>query len=78
MYLTAQAMPTLEEKVQAQKPEVMLSTARCNSFTFPELFHNFIGILLKMHHLLIYLELFLQAVVEGLVEDLLTKVTMIS
>ena len=28
-----------------------------------------------MPHLLIYLELFFQAVVEGLVEDLLTKVT---
>ena len=38
--LTAQAMPILEEKAQVQKPEVMLSMARCNSFTFPEMFHN--------------------------------------
>ena len=33
--LTAQAMPILEEKAQVQKPEVMLSMARCNFFTFP-------------------------------------------
>ena len=73
--LTAQAMPILEEKAQVQKPEVMLSMARCNVSHF--LFHNYVIWNGAENASSPHLQLFFQAVVEGLVEDLLAKVTMI-
>ena len=74
MCLTVQAMPILEEKVRVQKLEVMLSMARCNSFTYPlnclPIIWNGAENASSPHR-----QLFFQAVVEGLVEDLLAKVT---
>ena len=73
MFLTAPAMPILEERLQVQKQEVTLSMERWNCVTnlgYPSMYN-----ITWTHHFKLTLQF--KAVVEGLVEDLLEKVTII-